>query len=168
MITRKLLPTLLATAVLGAAVAGVAVAADPAANPAPDRAARRAAMQQRLFDKIDANHDGVMTRAEYQAWIDGRFDRLDTKGTGVIDANDVATSPVVAARVHKRAERFIQRNDSTGTGKLSKADFEARQMQRFDRLSGGADSMTEAQFATALHRHGPRGAAGKAVPGGQQ
>ena len=166
---RKLLPTLLASALFGAgalAAASAAMAADPATDSNTDWAAKRAAAQQRLFDKIDTDHDGSITRAEYQAWVDSRFDRLDTKGTGVIDANDVAASPVVAARVQKRAERFIQRNDSTGTGKLSKADFEARQMQRFDRLSGGADSVTEAQFAAALQRHGPRGAASQ-PPGGQ-
>lgn len=159
MITRKLLPTLLATALFGAAAAGVAVAADSAANPAPDRAAKRAAVQQRLFEKIDTDHNGVITRAEYKAWVDGRFDQFDTKGTGVIDANDVVSSPVVAARVQKRAERFIQRNDTSGTGKLSKADFEAKQMQRFDRLSGGADSVTQAQFAAARQRHAPHGGA---------
>ncbi|HEX5124147.1 MAG TPA: hypothetical protein VFV97_12945, partial [Rhodanobacteraceae bacterium] len=48
--------------------------------------------------------------------------------------------------------------DTTGSGEVSRTDFEAKEMQRFDRMSNGADSVTEDQFAAATarpfkHRH---------------
>lgn len=148
---RKIIPTLLASALFGVCAltaAGTAVAADPA-TAATTQADRRAEARQRFFDKVDTNHDGVISRAEYQAWVDGRFAKLDTSGSGSIDASDLVNSPATQRLAQKRAERFIKHYDSSGTGKVSKADFEAKQMARFDRLSGGADTLTEAQFAAA-------------------
>jgi len=166
---RKLLPTLLATALLGAgalAAASAAVAAD-ANGTAADRAAARDAARQRFFDKIDTNHDGVVSRAEYQAWVDARFAKLDPQGTGSVDAAQIAASPAAAARVQKRAEAFVKRYDTSGSGSVSKADFEAREMARFDRLSGGADTLTPDQLAAARHgRHGHGAPAATTSSGG--
>src|SRR5690606_33084420 len=68
---RTFIPVLAATALLAA---GAATAADPA-TPAPVsqremRAERHAAMGERLFERLDANQDGRISRAEYQAWVD--------------------------------------------------------------------------------------------------
>jgi hypothetical protein len=152
---RKILPVVFTLTALAAAAA--ASAADPASAPS-DPAGKRAEWRQQFFDKIDTNHDGTISRAEYQAWVDGRFARLDTNGDGTVDANEVATSQAAAERVQKRAQGFVHRYDATGDGQVSKADFEAKEMQRFDRLSDGTDSITQAQFAAARaskHRHAP-------------
>ncbi len=126
------------------------------ATPAPGPGAKAQQWRQQFFDKIDTNHDGVISRAEYQAWIDSRFEKLDSNGDGVVDADEIATSQAAAERVQKRAEGFVRRYDTTGSGQVSKADFEAREMQHFDRLSNGADTITEDQFTAARpfqHRH---------------
>jgi hypothetical protein len=152
---RKITFLPLAATLLGAgllAAAGAALAADPSAQPSGDRAARRAELKQRFFDQIDTNHDGTISRAEYQAWVDARFAKLDTNGDGRVDAQEIESSPVAAERVQKRAEAFVKRYDTSGTGKVDKADFEAKEMARFDRLSGGADTLTPEQLAA------PRGA----------
>jgi EF hand len=136
--------------------AGIASATDPAASGAPDGGP--AQWRQRFFDQIDTNHDGTISRTEYQAWVDGRFDRLDANGDDVVDASEIANSPTSAERAQKRAERFVQHYDTSGTGEVSKADFEAKAMQRFDRMSNGADSITQDEFAAARphrHRHAP-------------
>lgn len=138
---RTTLPLLLALAL----VAGSAGAAN-ASNDTTSRAARRAEFQQRLLDQIDTNRDGVVSRAEYQAWVDARFARLDSNGDGRVDANEIAASPQVAQRVQKRAERFVNRYDTSGTGNVSKADFEAKEMARFDRLSGGSGTLDAEQL----------------------
>ena len=144
--------TLTALVAAGAAFAGPPTNAD--GTPAPN--AQPGQWRQQFFDKIDTNHDGTITRAEYQAWVDSRFSKLDTNGDGVVNADEVATSPMAAERAERRAEGFVQRYDTTGSGQVSKADFEAKQMQRFDRMSNGADSVTEAEFTAARpfkHRH---------------
>ena len=161
---RKILLSALTLTALAAA--GAAFAATPATSAAPSSTSstapapgsRHAERRQQFFDKIDTNHDGTISRAEYQAWVDGRFDKLDSNGDGAVNADEVATSPMAVNRVQKRAEGFVKRYDATGSGEVSKSDFEAKEMQRFDRLSGGADSITEEQFDNAgqrMHRrHG--------------
>ncbi|WP_395680287.1 EF-hand domain-containing protein [Dokdonella sp.] len=136
---RRHFQALLAAAAIGTALSAIAATPDPAT--ADTRANRRAEMKQRLFDQIDANHDGRIGRDEYRAWIDRRFERLDGNRDGSIDADEIATSPQALERVHKRAERFVRRFDANGSGKVSKADFEAKAMARFDRLASGADSI---------------------------
>ncbi|HEY6986251.1 MAG TPA: hypothetical protein VH375_09215 [Rhodanobacteraceae bacterium] len=137
--------------------AGAASATGPGTGDTPAPGARAQQWRQQFFDKIDTNHDGVISRAEYQAWIDSRFEKLDSNGDGVVDADEVASSPAAAERVEKRAQGFVRRYDTSGTGQVSKADFEAKEMQHFDRLSNGADTVTEDQFMAARpfqHRHG--------------
>ena len=111
---RRFLQALLATASLGISLSAVAGTPDPAA--ADTRANRRAEMKQRFFDRIDANHDGSVSRDEYRTWIDNRFERLDANHDGTVDADEVANSPQARERVHKRAERFVRRFDASGSG----------------------------------------------------
>ncbi|HEU4662468.1 MAG TPA: hypothetical protein VFS55_00410 [Dokdonella sp.] len=157
---RKIFP-LLVLALAG--VAGSASAADATAG-APDRAARRAQLQQRFIDQIDTDHDGSVTRVEYQAWIDARFAGLDANGDGEVDADEIARSPQVAERVRKRAEHFVSRYDASGSGRVSKADFETKAMARFDRLSDGAGVVDADRLLprrrAGFGRHGDASSAG--------
>lgn len=119
------------------------------------RAEHRAALRQQAFDALDANHDGVVSRDEYRAWIDRRFAGLDGNGDGRVDADEIAGSAAAKRRAQRRAERLVERFDSSGSGTLERADFEAKAMQRFDRIADGGDTITAAQFAAA-GRHGRR------------
>jgi hypothetical protein len=142
-------PLLCATCALVAA--GTAFAADPASDAATTRAGKHAEFRQRFFDQLDANHDGVVSRAEYQAWVDGRFDKLDSNHDGHVDANEIANSAATAERVQKRAEGFVKRNGN-GASTVSKSDFEAKAMARFDRLGDGADTLTIDQLGAGRGR----------------
>jgi hypothetical protein len=154
MSTNAMRNTLLTAFTLTALVAAGAAFAAPGSNAgtAPTPNAQPGQWRQQFFDKIDTNHDGTISRAEYQAWVDGRFAKLDANGDGVVNADEVATSPMAAERAEKRAQGFVRRYDTTGNGEVSRADFEAKEMQRFDRMSNGAGSVTEDQFTAAATR----------------
>jgi Ca2+-binding EF-hand superfamily protein len=112
-----------------------------------------------MFERLDADHDGRVSRAEYKASIDARFDKLDANGDGSVDADEIARSPATAERVNRRAERFVQRYDASGTGKVTRSDFEAKEMARFERLGAGADSVTQEQLSRQrMHRGAPEAA----------
>lgn len=156
-------------------VAACAIATVSAAPPAPDAAPattsdHRADLRRHFFDTTDTNHDGVVSRAEYQAQVDARFDRFDSNHDGRVDADEIARSPAAARRAHQRAERFMRRYAGTGSTSIDKAAFEAKATARFDRLGGGADTLTEDQLAAHRrgHAHRPRSAQpGDAGPGGE-
>jgi hypothetical protein len=157
---RILLPTLLGACALASAGAAIAQSTTPSA---PDWAAKHAQMQQNLFNKIDTNHDGVISSAEYQAWVDARFAKLDPSGKGSVTAADIAASPATQAMVQKHAEGFVKRYDTSGTGSVTKAEFETKEMARFNNVSGSAGTLTTpAQLAAVVRpAHGAwhRGAA---------
>jgi hypothetical protein len=132
----------------------MAAAATPDAAAEGARHARRGAMQQHLFERLDTDHDGQVSRAEYKASIGARFDKLDTNGDGSVDADEIARSPATAERTNRRAERFVQRYDESGTGKVTRAEFESKQMARFDRIGDGADSVTQEQLSRQRMRRG--------------
>jgi len=153
------LPTLVfATGSLLAA--GTVLAGTPDVAAEGGRHARRAAMQQQMFERLDANHDGQVSRAEYKASVDARFDKLDANGDGSVDAEEIARSPATAERVNRRAEGFVKRYDAAGSGKVTRADFEAKEMERFERIGGGADSVTLEQLSKLRKPH--RGGAAEA------
>lgn len=151
-----------AASALGGACA-IAFCAAAIAAPVTDvevnQATRRAQFQQRFFDKLDTNHDGTVSRTEYQAWVDARFGKLDANRDGKVDASEMANSAGNAERAQKRADRFVKRYAPDGTGSVSKADFEARELARFDRIGGGADALTPDQLASTWRQGGPRHAA---------
>lgn len=153
---RTVLPLLFAAATFGTCVLAHAGTAAPAPTDTASRAAQRTAMRQQFADAIDTNHDGTISRDEYRAWVDQRFARLDGNGDGRVDAAEIADSPAARQRVQKRADRFVQRFDTSGTGKVSLADFEARAMQRFDRIADGASSVPVDEFAAAGRHAGRR------------
>src|SRR5690606_32648689 len=93
---------------------------------------------------------------EYQAWVDQRFERLDPEGKGRLDASDIANSPAARQQAERRAERLVARYDRSGSGSFDKADFKAREMERFERLAAGADSIDQAAFKAGMQHHGKR------------
>lgn len=67
-----------------AAAAPAVPAGTDTATPAP-----AAPMRSRMLERLDANHDGVVSRDEYRAQVGERFDRLDTNHDGFLDQSEM-------------------------------------------------------------------------------
>lgn len=59
------------------------------AQPQQDAEQRRARMHQRGFARMDADGDGFVSRAEFDAARMSRFNALDANGNSVIDADEI-------------------------------------------------------------------------------
>jgi len=76
------------------------VSADERAPPPPaDGAAAPAGgrMRSRMIERLDTNHDGMISIDEYRAGVAERFDRLDTNHDGFLDQTEMT-----AMREHAR------------------------------------------------------------------
>lgn len=106
----------------------------------------------------DANQDGVATRAEAIAQADARFAQMDTDHDGRITAGEmrayrealhdrmVASGrdvpvPPPGGRKHDGMGR---RMDPNGDGSVSREEFEARALKRFDRMDANHDGTIDA------------------------
>ena len=128
-----------------ATLAGAAAAQTADSRPRAD--VTRAQLVERLdarFARLDTNRDGSVTAAERVAQRAARqlqrFQRLDKDGNG-------ALSPTEFAARGDRAERGERRRggrgrlgrgggadvDANGDGTISRAEFQARALARFDR-----------------------------------
>jgi len=159
---------LAAACLFGTALAGAADTGSDTASTHP-RVARHARFEQKFLDRIDTNRDGVVSRAEYQAWVDSRFAKLDGNGDGVVTADEIAQAAATQQREERRAEQFVKRFGGKDSGQVAKADFEAKEMARFDRISGGSDTVTADQLMPRrgkfMHHRGGSAAAVSSDPG---
>ncbi len=106
----------------------------------------------------DANHDGVATRAEAITQADARFAQMDTDHDGRITAGEmrayrealhdrvVASGrdvpvPPQGGRKHDGTGR---RMDPNGDGSVTREEYEARALKRFDRMDANHDGTIDA------------------------
>jgi hypothetical protein len=121
--------------------------------------------------RLDANHDGVVTRAEMIAEADARFAAMDTNKDGKVTPEERD-----AAREAMRAQ---WRGGGGGNGprgggagmrgggdrEMSRAETLDRAGQRFDRLDTNHDGKLDAaELAAARPMRGPRGGGDTAPP----
>ena len=132
-----------------ATFAAVFVALTPAAaqnaGDFPDRPVTRtevAAKVKTLFGLLDANHDGVVTPAEFAAYRDHG------------QATHAAANPFTHVGQH-----WFERNDANGDGRVTLAEAEARPLEMFDMADVNKDgvvSVQERQVAMAFKSLGGR------------
>lgn len=107
-------------------------------------AARRAEMRGRMFERLDADSDGAISRAEFDAhagqrqgrrggW--GGHHRRGGRGWGQAE---VAADGVTRAEAEARATAWFARMDANGDGYVSAEDRQARRERRHEARRGGA------------------------------
>jgi Ca2+-binding EF-hand superfamily protein len=171
---RKLTLSLIAGAA-AVAFGGGAHAQEAPAPQAPQPEMTRAAAEQRAgqaFDRLDANHDGKLDQADREARQKIRFDRIDTNHDGEVSYAEftAAHANFDQARKARTGERhggqrmafnrlghrfaghrgaLLHMADADKDGAVSKAEFETRVLQRFDRLDANHDGTVTSDEAKA-------------------
>jgi hypothetical protein len=113
-----------------------------------------------MFHRLDWNGDGKLSLDEYAAPQRVRFETMDREGKGT---ESCAASPIRRTSFQPGAgnhrgggfghARFCAENDLNRDGAVTRAEFDGATAKRFSTLTGGAKSMTAAQFATDALAH---------------
>ena len=106
------------------------------------------------LDQADANHDGKVTKQEYNDARAALFARMDRNGDGFID--DADSREGANERGQRAAAALRGRIDSNGDGKVSKEEFVNAPTMLFDTI----DADTNGELA-AKELDAARTAAGK-------
>jgi len=109
--------------------------------------------------RLDANHDGVITRAEMIAEADARFAAMDTNKDGKVTPEERdATRQAMRARRGGGDEPRGAGMRPGGDREMTRADALDRAGKRFDRLDTNHDGRLDAaELAAARPMRGPRG-----------
>jgi len=99
-----------------------------------------------MMHKIDTNHDGMLSRAEWIAFQDKVFAMLDKNKNGKVDVNEyLSANPQLAsfasggyARGLLTKEMF-EKIDTNGDGALTREEFVNYQLKIFDRMDTSAE-----------------------------
>lgn len=106
------------------------------------------------LEQADANHDGKVTKQEYNDARAALFARMDRNGDGFIDDADQRAG--ANERGQRAAGALRGRIDTNGDGKVSKEEFVNAPTMVFDKFDANKDGVLDAQELEAA-----RTAAGK-------
>jgi Ca2+-binding EF-hand superfamily protein len=140
--------------VLALSVAGLAGLA--AAQPSDDHQGHRhpgAGLAERWFERMDANKDGKLTRAEVDAGSQRLFERIDANKDGEV-THEEAEAGAVAIRNEERAARFKQL-DANGDGRLTLEESKLPQ-RFFEKLDKNTDHALSLEEFSAMPDFGAR------------
>ena len=121
---------------------------------------------ERLFERMDADQDGSITKAEVEAAAVARFTEADANGDGLLDADEMAAAGEGrnAERRAKRIAKHMERADTDGDGAISLEEMTASGGNRMDRMfenldadGDGVITQAEAEAAKPMRRGGNRG-----------
>ena len=137
-------------------------APDAAPNDAPaPSASERPARTGGGIMRYDANKDGVVDKAEWNAGQEARFRQLDTNRDGRLSQEELfARTPAIgnsvlpSDRQAQRQSSYFQRMDSDRDGFVSREEFMAQADRNFARCDVNRDGKTDtSECRQALQRN---------------
>ena len=120
----------------------------------------------RMFHQADADKDGKVTRAEFEAARKARFDGIDANKDGALEVSELrAWKRTWPSRV--RDARF-KALDADGDGKVGAEEFVARRKTAFADIDANKDgAVDKAEFDAAFEKFRGRFGAGRSKYAGR-
>lgn len=144
------------------AVAVPAVAQQVQGQPQRQRAQQARAQQTgAMFQRLDKNHDGVISKDEWPRAAEG-FTRLDANSDGVLSQDELlrAATPRQAMRqqrINRQIQRQVRRMDTNGDRTISREEWRGK-ADLFDRMDADKDGLlTAAEIRQFRAGRGARG-----------
>jgi len=110
------------------AILAAAAVAVPVAASAEAPASRKDARVNRIFDRLDLNKDGKITRAELKEYREAQFKAADADGNGTI--NSIEMAAFIKARMGERLNARFAALDTDKNGKITLDEMRARKSAR--------------------------------------
>ena len=150
---KTLTKILIGAGALAIAATGVAYARGPMGCGGPGMGPGR--MMQGMFDRFDADKNGVVTLEEVLKTADARFDQVDADKSGTVDKAEIDAFFAKFAPP-QAAAHFLAKHDLDGDGKVAKAEFESPMKKRFALFDRNDDGkVTREELALAGPMMGP-------------
>ncbi|PTW57626.1 Ca2+-binding EF-hand superfamily protein [Breoghania corrubedonensis] len=146
-LTRALILSGAGIAVAASAFAGVAVAQgrmQPGANgPAGGPDGRPGGPRMGMFQMMDTNKDGKVTKDEFLGQAGPFFARFDTNKDGTVTRDEIVQA--MTKRMEERVARMSAPFDANGDGNVTKEEFDTFRAKRFALLDRNNDGEVDAE-----------------------
>ena len=115
---------------------------------------------KRIFEKLDADQDGGLSRAEVQGhWMEKKFDRADADGNGTVTREELLEFK--GGYRHKKAKiksvKILEKLDGDQDGQVSRQEagdhWRAHKFERVDTNSDGFLTYEEILAFKSSHKH---------------
>ena len=95
------------------------------------------------FANADANGDGIVTKAEFLASRNARFDKMDRNGDGVVSRDDFGMILKFRPQAGQKLDAFIKQADANHDGKVNRAELAAAPTPIFDLADANHDGKVD-------------------------
>ncbi len=111
---------------------------------------QKAFMTEKMMHMMDMSHKGMVSKADYDAYMGKMFDAMDKKHTGMLDKDAFLTMDTGSINIWTtdfqktfRTGEMMHMMDKSGKGMVGKAEFMTHMDKIFDMLDKNHDGMLE-------------------------
>lgn len=96
-----------------------------------------------IFAKADANHDGRISRDEFQTARAARFDKLDRNRDGYLDDGDIPRLLRANAQRMQKFDAALNMADANHDGRVSRAEYMTAGLHMFELVDANHDGYVD-------------------------